>query len=77
LQRQINPHFLFNTLNSIASLVRMKPELARQMIVKLGNILRALLQDHDSYVPLSEELKLHRRLSRHRSRPLRRRQAES
>jgi len=57
LQRQINPHFLFNTLNSIASLVRMKPDLAREMIVKLGNILRALLQDHDSYVPLSEELK--------------------
>ena len=57
LQRQINPHFLFNTLNSIASLVRMKPELAREMIVKLGNILRALLKEHDSYVPLSEELR--------------------
>jgi two-component system LytT family sensor kinase len=57
LQRQINPHFLFNTLNSIASLVRLKPELAREMTVKLANILRALLKDHDSYVPLSEELK--------------------
>ena len=57
LQRQINPHFLFNTLNSIASLVRMKPELAREMTVKLANILRALLKDHDTYVPLSEELK--------------------
>jgi two-component system LytT family sensor kinase len=57
LQRQINPHFLFNTLNSIASLVRMKPELAREMIVKLGNILRALLKEHDSSVPLSDELK--------------------
>ena len=56
LQRQINPHFLFNTLNSIASLVRMKPELARQMTVKLANILRALLKDHDTYVPLREEL---------------------
>ena len=56
LQRQINPHFLFNTLNSIASLVRMKPELAREMIVKLANILRALLKDHDTYVPLREEL---------------------
>ena len=57
LQRQINPHFLFNTLNSIASLVRMKPELAREMTVKLANILRALLKDHDSFVPLSDELK--------------------
>ena len=56
LQRQINPHFLFNTLNSIASLVRQKPELAREMTVKLANILRALLKDHDTYVPLSEEL---------------------
>ena len=56
LQRQINPHFLFNTLNSIASLVRSKPELAREMTVKLANILRALLKDHDTYVPLSNEL---------------------
>jgi two-component system LytT family sensor kinase len=56
LQRQINPHFLFNTLNSIASLVRVKPELAREMTVKLANILRALLKDHDTYVPLRDEL---------------------
>ncbi|HVC47157.1 MAG TPA: histidine kinase [Terracidiphilus sp.] len=56
LQRQINPHFLFNTLNSIASLVRVQPEMAREMTVKLANILRALLKDHDTYVPLSEEL---------------------
>lgn len=56
LQRQINPHFLFNTLNSIASLVRFRPEQAREMIVKLANILRALLKDHDSYVLLRDEL---------------------
>jgi two-component system, LytTR family, sensor kinase len=56
LQRQINPHFLFNTLNSIASLVRMKPEMAREMTVKLANILRALLKDHDTYVPFRDEL---------------------
>ncbi len=56
LQRQINPHFLFNTLNSIASLIRSKPELARQMIVKLGNILRVLLRERDAFVPLEEEL---------------------
>ena len=57
LQRQINPHFLFNTLNSIASLVRSQPEQARTMTVKLANILRALLKDHDSFVPLREELR--------------------
>jgi two-component system LytT family sensor kinase len=57
LQRQINPHFLFNTLNSIAALVRSQPELAREMTVKLANILRALLKDHDAYVPLRQELR--------------------
>jgi two-component system LytT family sensor kinase len=56
LQRQINPHFLFNTLNSIASLVRFRPEMAREMIVRLANILRALLKDHDTFVALREEL---------------------
>jgi two-component system, LytTR family, sensor kinase len=56
LQRQINPHFLFNTLNSIASLVRFRPDLAREMIVKLANLLRGLLRDHGTYVPLREEL---------------------
>ncbi|HEY1577741.1 MAG TPA: histidine kinase [Terracidiphilus sp.] len=56
LQRQINPHFLFNTLNSISSLVRTRPELAREMTIKLANILRALLKDHDTYVPLRNEL---------------------
>ena len=57
LQRQINPHFLFNTLNSIAALVRSQPELARELTVKLANILRALLKDHDTYVPLRDELR--------------------
>ncbi len=56
LQRQINPHFLFNTLNSITSLVRSEPELAREMIVKLANILRVLLKDRDAFVTFSEEL---------------------
>ncbi|HEY5057177.1 MAG TPA: histidine kinase [Acidobacteriaceae bacterium] len=56
LQRQINPHFLFNTLNSIASLVRSQPELAREMIVKLANILRVLLKNRDAFVPFEEEL---------------------
>ena len=56
LQRQINPHFLFNTLNSIASLVRSKPELAREMVVKLANILRVLLKHREAFVPFEEEL---------------------
>lgn len=56
LQRQINPHFLFNTLNSITSLVRSQPELAREMIIKLANILRILLKEREAFVPFSEEL---------------------
>jgi len=56
LQRQINPHFLFNTLNSITSLVRSRPELARDLIVKLANILRVLLKDREAFVPFRDEL---------------------
>ena len=52
LQSQINPHFLFNTLNSVSSLVRRDPDSAREMIVKLSNILRRLLRKGDSFVPL-------------------------
>jgi two-component system LytT family sensor kinase len=43
LSRQINPHFLFNTLNSVTSLIRQDPEQARQVVYKLSNILRRLL----------------------------------
>ena len=56
LQSQINPHFLFNTLNSVSSLVRRDPDSAREMIVKLGNILRRLLRKGDAFVPLREEI---------------------
>ncbi|MGH9530226.1 MAG: sensor histidine kinase, partial [Terriglobales bacterium] len=56
LQNQINPHFLFNTLNSVSSLVRFDPDTARELIIKLANILRRLLKSSDAFVPLSEEL---------------------
>lgn len=56
LQNQINPHFLFNTLNSISSLVRFDPDTAREMILKLAAILRRLLHSADSFVPLCEEI---------------------
>ncbi|PYX29196.1 MAG: sensor histidine kinase [Acidobacteria bacterium] len=56
LQNQINPHFLFNTLNSISSLVRFDPDTAREMIIKLATILRRLLHSADSFVPLREEV---------------------
>ena len=56
LQNQINPHFLFNTLNSISSLVRFDPDTAREMILKLATILRRILHSTDSFVPLREEV---------------------
>ncbi len=56
LSSQINPHFLFNTLNSIASLIRTRPENARNMVLKLSNLLRKLLKTHDNFVTLEEEL---------------------
>ena len=56
LQNQINPHFLFNTLNSVSSLVRFDPDTARELIIKLATILRRLLNSSDAFVPLHEEL---------------------
>src|SRR5271166_3484801 len=56
LQSQINPHFLFNTLNSVSSLVRRDPDSAREMIVKLSNILRRLLRKGESFAALREEV---------------------
>lgn len=56
LKNQINPHFLFNTLNSISSLVRFDPDTARVMILKLASILRRLLNSSDAFVPLRDEV---------------------
>jgi two-component system LytT family sensor kinase len=56
LTSQINPHFLFNTLNSVSSLIRTDPTQARVMVVKLSNILRRLLRKHDHFSALRDEL---------------------
>jgi two-component system LytT family sensor kinase len=56
LTNQINPHFLFNTLNSIATLIRIDPESARKMIYRLSKILRRLLRKTENYAPLREEI---------------------
>jgi two-component system, LytTR family, sensor kinase len=56
LTSQINPHFLFNTLNTVSSLIRFDPDMARGVVLKLSNILRRLLRKHDTFVPLREEL---------------------
>ena len=56
LKSQINPHFLFNTLTSISSLIRSQPEMARTLINKLSGLLRRLLRSHEHFVTLREEL---------------------
>jgi two-component system LytT family sensor kinase len=56
LANQINPHFLFNTLTSISSLIRSQPETARTLIVKLSALLRRLLRSQEHFVTLREEL---------------------
>ncbi|HLD78309.1 MAG TPA: histidine kinase, partial [archaeon] len=56
LTSQINPHFLFNTLNTVSSLIRMDPDAARELLVKLSAILRRLLRKHENFVPLRDEL---------------------
>lgn len=56
LTSQINPHFLFNTLNSVASLIRSDGETARQLIFKLSTILRRLLRKQEALATLKDEL---------------------
>ena len=56
LTNQINPHFLFNTLNSVSTLIRLDPDRARSMIYKLSHILRRLLRKTDNLSPLREEV---------------------
>jgi two-component system LytT family sensor kinase len=56
LANQINPHFLFNTLASISSLIRTQPETARTLITKLSGLLRRLMRSTDHFVTLREEL---------------------
>lgn len=58
LKMQIQPHFLFNTLNSISSLVLTNPPQAHQMIAQLGDFLRLTLDySQDQMVTLAEELR--------------------
>ncbi len=59
LNMQLHPHFLFNTLNSISTLISEDPQAARQMVLKLSDLLRASLNKIDQpAVPLQQELEL-------------------
>src|SRR5438477_696897 len=56
LANQINPHFLFNTLTSISSLIRTQPDTARMLITKLSGLLRRLMRSTDHFVTIREEI---------------------
>ncbi|MCD7709783.1 MAG: histidine kinase [Porphyromonadaceae bacterium] len=57
LKSQINPHFLFNTLNNIYSLITLSPEKAQQAIIELSKLMRYVLYGNTPrYVPLSKEM---------------------
>ncbi|MFT9494057.1 LytS/YhcK type 5TM receptor domain-containing protein [Anaerosolibacter sp.] len=57
LQAQINPHFLFNALNTIASFIRTKPEEARALIIHLSDYFRQSLQFTSGDIDLMREIK--------------------
>jgi len=56
LRMQLHPHFLFNTLNAISTLVHKDPEAADEMIGNLSELLRATLDTADQEIPLRQEL---------------------
>lgn len=60
LQARIQPHFLFNSLNSVLSLLRVEPRKAETMLEDLCDLYRQLLTDVRQLVPLSQELELAR-----------------
>lgn len=61
LKAQINPHFIFNSLNSISSLTISNPDIAQEMIVKLSEFFRMTLKkDNTQFALLEEEIKYSR-----------------
>ena len=61
LQAQINPHFLFNTINTIASLIRTEPMRARDLLREFAVFYRQTLENSNDLIPLSRELEQTRR----------------
>ncbi len=56
LQTQINPHFLFNALNTITSFIRINPDIARNLIINLATFLRYNLEFSDTTIDIKKEL---------------------
>ncbi len=58
LQSQINPHFLFNALNTLYGTIPRESPGARRMVLNLADIFRYFLQSDRSFVPLAEEIRI-------------------
>ena len=69
LQANIRPHFLFNSMNIIASLIQVNPEKAEQAVEDLSDLFRASLQNHSATIPLHKEIQIsesYLRIEQHR-----------
>jgi two-component system sensor histidine kinase AlgZ len=64
LQARIRPHFLFNSMNTIASLTRTNPRIAEQAIADLSDLFRASLREHRERIPLASEIEIARAYER-------------
>ena len=64
LQARIRPHFLFNSMNTIASLTRSDPRAAEQAIADLSDLFRASLREHREKIPLAHEIEIARAYER-------------
>jgi two-component system sensor histidine kinase AlgZ len=64
LQARIRPHFLFNSMNTIASLTRSDPRVAEQAIADLSDLFRASLREHRERIPLANEIEIARAYER-------------
>src|SRR5262245_20427351 len=64
LQARIRPHFLFNSMNTIASLTRSNPRAAEQAIADLSDLFRASLREHRERIPLAQEIEIARAYER-------------
>ena len=58
LQARIRPHFLFNSINAVLSLIRSDPKQAETALVDMADLFRVLMRDNRELVPLTEEIEL-------------------
>ena len=58
LTARIRPHFLFNSLNAVLSLIRAEPRRAETALEELAELFRALMRDHRELLPLADEIAL-------------------